>query len=237
MTMFRSIVFSAALAGLIVGVLVTAAQWVSVVPLILRAEVYEKQAETAGHQHGVTTSGTVVPHEHEAAATWEPTDGLERTAYTALFNIVDWIGFGLLLNGAFVLLQRAITWREGFLWGLGAFVVCVLAPGLGLPPELPGIPAAPLMARQFWWVGTSIATALGLGLIAFRHSPAAAIAGILLIAAPHIIGAPQIEHVETNIPDFLSRQFIVAVTLTALPCWALLGGLTGFFHRRFSRPA
>ena len=50
-----------------------------------------------------------------------------------------------------------------------------------------------------------------------------------------LMGAPQLEHVETNVPEFLSRQFVVAVTLTALPCWALLGGLTGFFYHRFSR--
>ena len=79
--------------------------------------------------------------EHEPPI-WEPADGFERNAYTALFNVVDWIGFGLLLNGAIVLLRRPVTWREGFLWGLGAFVVFVIAPGLGLPPELPGIPAA-----------------------------------------------------------------------------------------------
>jgi len=225
-------VFSAALAGLIVGVLVTALQRVGTVPLILRAEVYERQAEAAGHQHAATAPETASPHEQAVA--WEPADGFERTAYTALFNVIDWIGFGLLLNGAFVLLGRCVTWREGFLWGLGAFVVFVLAPGLGLPPELPGIPAAPLAARQLWWAATILATAIGLGLIAFRRSPAAAAVAILFIAAPHLFGAPRLEHVETNIPDVLSRQFIVAATLTALPCWALLGGLTGQFYRKFS---
>jgi len=231
-TTFRSIVFSAVLAGLIVGLFVTAAQWVGTVPLILRAEVYERQAELAAHIHpGMSTAAPAV-HEHEVAA-WEPADGFERTAYTALFNVVDWIGFGLLLNGAFVLLRRSVTWREGFLWGLGGFLVFVIAPGLGLPPELPGIPAAPLLPRQLWWVATVLATTLGLGLIAFRRSPAAAVVAILVIVAPQIFGAPQLDHVETNVPDLLSRQFIVVATLTSLPCWALLGGLTGYFYRKF----
>jgi cobalt transporter subunit CbtA len=220
MTVLRSIVFAATLSGLLVGVFVTIAQRVATVPLILQAEVHERQAQHA--------------HEDEG---WQPANGLERTAYTALFNLVDWIGFALLLNGAIVLLRRPVTWREGFLWGLGAFVAFVVAPGLGLPPELPGVPEAPLLPRQLWWTATVLATACGLGLIAFRHSAVAAAAALLLIAAPHLVGAPRLEHVDTDVPEFLSRQFVIAVTLTALPCWALLGALTGHFYRRFSREA
>ncbi len=235
MTAFRSIVFSAALAGLIVGFFVTVAQRISIVPLILSAEVYERQGEATEHHPdaGAPKADAGAEHAHAAAA-WVPADGLERNAYTALFNVVEWIGFGLLLNGAVVLLRREVTWREGFLWGLGAFVVFVIAPGLGLPPELPGIPAAGLLDRQIWWVATVMATAAGLMLIAFRRSPAAACLAILLIAAPHLLGAPRLAEVESQIPAVLSRQFIVAVTLTALPCWALLGGLTGHFYRKFS---
>jgi cobalt transporter subunit CbtA len=222
MTVFRSIVFAACLSGLLVGIFASFAQHVATVPLILRAEVYERMGQ---HEHGAESEDTA----------WQPANGFERNAYTALFNLVDWIGFALLLNGAMVLLRRPITWREGLLWGLAGFVVFVIAPGIGLPPELPGVPAAPLPARQLWWTATVLATACGLGLIAFRHSAVAAAAAILLIAAPHLVGAPRLEHADTNVPEFLSRQFLVAVTLTALPCWALLGGLTGRFYRRFSR--
>ena len=42
MAMFRSLVFAAALAGLLTGVLVTIAQQVGTVPLILAAEVFEQ---------------------------------------------------------------------------------------------------------------------------------------------------------------------------------------------------
>ncbi|HET7882445.1 MAG TPA: CbtA family protein [Acetobacteraceae bacterium] len=220
MSVFRSIVFAAVLSGLLVGCFVTIAQHIATVPLILKAEVYEQQA-----QHG---------HEDEG---WQPANGFERNAYTALFNLVDWIGFALLLNGAIVLLRRPVTWREGLLWGLGGFIAFVIAPGLGLAPELPGVPAAGLLLRQLWWTATVVATACGLGLIAFRHSAASAVAAILLIAAPHLVGAPRLEHVETNVPEALSRQFTVAVTLTALPCWALLGALTCHFYRWFSRAA
>ncbi|MFL5288452.1 MAG: CbtA family protein [Rhodopila sp.] len=242
MIAFRSIVFSAVLSGLIVGCLVTGVQRLATIPLIQQAEVYERQSEAGGYANDHTASAPAAPaardHEHEhGQAAWEPADGFERTAYTALFNVVDWIGFGLLLNGAIVLLRRPADWREGMLWGLGAFVAFVIAPAIGLPPELPGEPAAPLLQRQMWWVDTVAATAAGLGLIAFRRSLVGAVLGIALLIAPHLIGAPQAEHGDSLTTQELTRQFIVAVTVSALPCWALLGALTGYFYRRFSQAA
>ena len=38
-------------------------------------------------------------------------------------------------------------WRAGLLWGFAGFAVFTLAPGLGLPPELPAMPAAELLPR------------------------------------------------------------------------------------------
>jgi len=239
MSVFRSIVFSAVLAGAITGVVVTGAQMVSTVPLILKAEVFETAEEpaaspAAGHTHDAAAPAHSHDHDEEA---WAPQDGFERNAYTTLVNVVSWIGFGLLMAGAFVLSRRDITWREGFLWGLGGFAAFILAPTLGLPPELPGMPAGELVPRQIWWVGTVAATAAGLYLIALRRSPIAAVAAIVLIALPHIIGAPQPQSHETAVPHDLHHQFIVAVTLTTLLSWSLLGGLTGLFYRRFSAAA
>lgn len=266
MSVFRSLVFTAAAAGLVVGLAVTALQQVGTVPLIIRAEVYEKQAEAAraahavpsvavsapdapvaaapaatpvphdhaGHQHGTAAAAASdTGHGHEAAA-WEPADGLERHLYTALFNVVEWIGFGLCLAGLLVLFGREAGWREGLLWGLAGFAAMVLAPGLGLPPELPGVPAADLVPRQAWWVATAAATAGGIALIAFGRGGLPVLAGILLLVAPHVVGAPQLDHVETNVPDALSRQFITIVTVTTFLSWALLGALTGFFLNRFA---
>lgn len=236
MPTLRAIVFSSALAGLIVGLVVTASQQFGTIPLIAQAEVYEQAAEGAEQTATVETAGqAATAHEHEhAAGAWEPADGFERNGLTALFNIIDWIGFGLVLTGLLVLLRRPITWREGFLWGLGGFAAVMLAPGLSLPPDLPGIPAAPLGPRQIWWVATVLATAIALWLIVFKRSPIAAAVAIVLIAAPHLFGAPQLERVETNVPELLSQQFVVAVTLTTLLSWALVGGLCGYFYQRFA---
>jgi len=226
--------FSAALAGLLVGLTVTILQQFGTVPLIQKGEVYEKAAESKGAEDASTAGHDHAAHDHDhAQAPWEPSDGFERNAYTALFNVVVWIGFGLLLAGALVLFRRPLTWREGLLWGLAGFVIFTAAPTLGLPPELPGIPAAPLGLRQVWWIATAVATATGLGLIVFNRSPLAAVVAIALLAAPHLVGAPQLDHVETDVPHALSHQFVVAVTLTALVGWALLGGLTGHLCHRF----
>jgi cobalt transporter subunit CbtA len=231
MSVFRAIVFSAVVAGLVVGTLITVVQHFGTVPLILKAEVYERGAPAAGepvaaaHQHAA--------HAHGEAA-WEPRDGLERNLYTAAADILTAIGFSMLLAGFYALRGRPITWREGALWGLAGFAVFTLAPGLGLPPELPGVPAAPLTARQLWWIGTALATAAGLGLFVFRRSPVAAALGVCLIVAPHLIGAPHLAEVHTSVPEILSRRFAVDVTLTSFLFWILLGSLTGVAYRQFS---
>jgi cobalt transporter subunit CbtA len=222
MPVFRQIILSGTLAGLIVGIVLTIVQHFGTIPLILQAEVYE-QAEEAkqGHDHG----------DHEA---WQPADGFERNAYTALFNLVEWIGFGFVLAGGLALSKRQIDWREGFLWGLAGFLTFVAGPALGLPPELPGIPASPLEPRQVWWICTAAATAGGLYLIAFKRSPAAAVAAILLLAAPHLVGAPHPDSTETEVPEILTHRFVITVALTTLLSWSLLGGLTGYFYRRLA---
>ncbi len=228
MAALRAIVFASVLAGLAVGLVATLAQQFGTVPLILQAEGFERAAAAAV---------TAAPHDQEHdAGSWEPAPGLERHALTALFNVLDWIGFGLILTGLLALLRRPVGWREGFLFGLGGFAAFVLAPGLGLPPELPGAATAALTPRQIWWLATALLTATGLWLIAFRPSPLGAAIAILLIAAPHLIGAPATEPGATDVPAGLAHRFVIAVTLTTLLSWALLGGLSGYLYQRFARP-
>jgi cobalt transporter subunit CbtA len=231
MSVFRSIVLSAMVAGFVVGAAVTVAQLFSTVPLILKGEVYERSATDAAAKPG-PAAHQHADHEHGTA--WEPKDGLQRNSFTAAANILTAIGFALLLSGIYALRGYPVTWHEGLLWGLGGFVVFTVAPGLGLPPELPGVPAAPLEARQIWWIATAAATASGLGLLVFRRSVWAAVLGLCLIVSPHLIGAPQLVETHTDVPAALSHQFAVAVTLTSFLFWVLLGSLTSVAYRRFS---
>jgi cobalt transporter subunit CbtA len=228
MDYFRNIVVVAALAGAIAGLGMTVAQQLSTVPLILKAEVYEEQSAAPVHQHG----DAAAPHEHGDGG-WAPADGFERTAFSAAANIVTGIGFALLLVAVSELFGGIKDWRQGVFWGLAGFATFTLAPGLGLPPELPAMPAAELGARQLWWVATALCTATALGLLVYRRSLVAILAAIALLVAPHLIGAPQPASYATPIPEGLHHSFVVAVVLTTLLFWVLLGGLTGLFRGRF----
>jgi cobalt transporter subunit CbtA len=232
MPVFRSIVFSAALAGLIVGVVISIAQFFGTVPLIQQSEVYERKAAAAtppaAHSHAVAAKG----NDNE----WEPEEGFQRNAFTVGANILTAIGFALLLTGAYAIRGRHVTWREGLLWGLAGFVVFTAAPGLGLPPELPGMPVADLTARQTWWIATAAATAGGLYLLALNPAAWSAVLGLALIALPHLIGAPLAPESHSAVPAALSHRFVVVVTLTSLLFWALLGVATSVAFERISRP-
>jgi cobalt transporter subunit CbtA len=238
MSVFRNVVFVAALAGLLAAVVMTALQIFSTAPLILQAETFEQAGAAEAHDHGSAAdaaagTGSAVPaHEHGEEA-WAPADGFERYAYTALANLVTGIGFALILVVASEFAGGIGNWRQGLLWGLAGFAAFILAPNLGLPPELPAMPAADLAERQVWWWGTVAATAAGLALIAFRRSLPFAAIGVALIAAPHIIGAPQPVDYASAVPEGLHHQFVVAVTVTNLVFFAVLGAAIGALRRRF----
>jgi predicted cobalt transporter CbtA len=84
-------------------------------------------------------------------------------------------------------------------------------------------------------VGVGRADDGGPGLIFSRRSVPASIAGLILIVLPRLIGAPEPDHVETNVPTSLSHQFVVAVTLTSLVFWFMLGGLTSVAFAHLDR--
>src|SRR5262249_25104494 len=111
--------------------------------------------------------------------------------------------------------------------------VFTLAPSLGLPPELPAMPAAELGARQLWWVATAASTAMALGLLVYGRSPSAVLAAIALLVAADPIGPPHPSNHETPIPEGFHESFVVAVVLTRLLFWLLLGGLAGLFRGSF----
>src|SRR5512143_708757 len=226
MDYFRNVVLVAAIAGVLAGLGMTVAQQLTTVPLILKAEIYEeKGAATPAHDHGDAAAQSAA-HEHGEGG-WQPADGFERTAFTLLANIVTGVGFALLLIAASELAGGITGWRQGVFWGLAGFAVFTLAPSLGLPPELPAIPAAELGPRQLWWVATVLSAAGALALIFYGRSPLAIVAAIALLVAPHLVGAPEPPSYDTPIPEGLHHSFVVAVVLTALLFWVLLGALAG----------
>lgn len=249
MNLFRNVVFVAAIAGLVAGVVLACMQAYATVPLILKAEVYEQAGGGHQHEHAAAPAAnaadtnamsSAAPAEAAAPAEdegWAPADGFERFAFSVLANIVTGIGFALVLVAVSEFAGGIGNWRQGIFWGLAGFAAFTLAPGLGLPPELPAMPAADLTQRQIWWWATVAATAAGLGLIAFRKSLPLAILAVALIVAPHIVGAPQPDSFETPIPEGLHHQFVVAVTVTNLVFWLVLGAVVGVVRGRFTGTA
>jgi cobalt transporter subunit CbtA len=235
MEMFRRIFFVALLAGLGAGVFVTVVHEIATVPVILKAETFEKAGEAAPVADEAATTDHA-GHEHDAAA-WEPADGFERMAFTVLADILTGVGFALLLVAAYALRGGEMDWRKGLYWGLAGFATFTLAPGLGLPPEVPGTEAAPLLDRQVWWVVTALATGGGLALVFFARQALWVVGGIALIVLPHIYGAPQPAEYKSLAPESVAHQFIVAVVITSLLFWLVLGSLTGFFYKRMAQPS
>ncbi|MFZ1430615.1 MAG: CbtA family protein [Geminicoccaceae bacterium] len=248
MALFRNIVFTAALAGLLAGMLVTLMQHLSTVPMILEAETFEvaeaaltpatgaehDHAAGAVHDHAGSGASDPAGHVHDESA-WAPQDGFERTAFTLVANVITGVGFAMLLVAGYALRGQTIGWRQGLMWGMAGFAVFMLAPSLGLPPELPGMPAAPLGPRQLWWVLTAASTAAGLALLAFRRTPLLAVVAIALLVAPHLVGAPQPIDTETLVPEGLHHRFVVAVTVTSFLFWAALGVLSALLFERLGR--
>ena len=221
--MFRAIVFAAALAGLAGGVFATVVQSARIIPLILEAETYEQASDSGHHEAGGQA-------EEEA---WAPDGWLERTAFTVLANVLAAVAFALLMAAAFAL-RGEVDWYSGVLWGMGGYAAFVLAPALGLPPEVPGAAAAELGPRQLWWSGTALATGLGLGAIFLLRRPVWVAVGAFLLVVPHLIGAPQPADHHGLAPAELARTFVVATLVTEFLFWVVLGGLTGFFFARFA---
>jgi cobalt transporter subunit CbtA len=244
-TIFRRMASAVVVAGALSGILLSGVQHFQVSKIILQAEEYEKAGETPHADHAEQ------PHAHEATAAvpaaaagqahehshdgdeWEPADGVERTAYTVLANVSMAIGFALMLVAAIAISGRQVTWRGGLLWGVAGYLVFFVAPSLGLPPEVPGTLAAPLHARQWWWVMTAGMTAAGLGAIVYARAWPWKLLGVMLLVVPHIIGAPQPEVHGGLAPEQLARAFIHATALANAVFWLALGGLTGLFYRKF----
>lgn len=244
--MFRTIVFSAFGAGLAICLGITVLQAFTTEPLILHAEEFEGGA--APHHHDISAApaatsggGWFAAWAHETAAgeaeEWGPADGFERTAYTALANLVVGIGASLMLLGFMVFRGGAIDARTGLLWGIGAFFAFSLLPSLGLPPELPGTPAAEIVSRQTWWLATAGLSAAGIALIVLGRQWWAWTGGAILIVAPHVVGAPVPPSLDVNYPGALAGEFVIASLVVSAGLWLTAGTLSAWLYQRQSATA
>jgi len=236
--LLKNLVLSAAAAGLAAGLVTAALQHVTTTPIILAAEAFEGGGASPGRDHGATVEGFVVAtHGHDGASdVWAPANGLERSLYTSLATVVTGIGFALALIAAMVLSSRRIDGWTGLGFGAAGFAAVALAPALGLPPEMPGSAAADLADRQVWWAVAVAATAGGLAALLLTRNVGLRIGGIVLIALPHIVGAPQPAAFASTAPAELAAHFAAASLVVSAVFWAVLGAAAGATHARLSGP-
>lgn len=230
--MFGRIFLTALAAGLLSGIFIWGAHSIKITPLILAAEVYENAPAPA-------TADAPGQLQQEAAGQgggeWAPADGFERSAFTLLTDVLTSIGFAFLLIAAIALSGREVDWRRGVVWGLAGFAAFFVSPSFGLAPELPGMQAADLGARQVWWMATAVATIAGLAAIALQDRTVLRWAGAGLIVLPHLVGAPHPEIAPGGVPAELAAQFAAATLVVTGLFWMVLGGLSGYFYNRFER--
>jgi cobalt transporter subunit CbtA len=238
-SMLRKILTVALLSGFFAGLGTAVVQEFTTTPLILHAEEFENADNGAPTKFA---KAKLMParyilvdgkegHDHGEEA-WSPEDGWERTLFTSLSTIVMGIGFAFILTAAFALYGGTVNGRTGVIWGMAGFAVFALAPGLGLSPELPGMLAAELTARQGWWLFAAGGTAVGLGLMTFGGNWTWRLAGILALVAPHAVGAPHPANIGSAVPPELASHFVAASLVTAAVFWAMLGWFAGTFWER-----
>ncbi|HFD31084.1 MAG TPA: cobalt transporter [Gammaproteobacteria bacterium] len=232
--MLRSILISAILVGTISGIFLTAVQQYKVTPLILEAETYESSDDGHSHTHEKAEST-----EHaDKADSHSHDESDQRLLLSLLSNIFAGIAFAFITEAAIVYSEQK-GWAKGILWGLAGFIVFYAAPSLGLHPKLPGTSGAPLLHQQLWWVATATATAAGIAMLVFSSKSKSLFKaiGVLLLASPHIVGAPVPAQIITSVPDLLMQKFVIASALTNVSFWLVLGVLSGYFLYKFDNHA
>ena len=219
-----------------------AIQHVRLTPLILEAETYETQGHDHTHDHGGTaapaegTGTAAAPVEaHDHGEGWTPADGWQRTLSTTITAAMSGAAFAAILAGLSLLTGIPITRENGIIWGLCGFIAVTIAPSAGLPPELPGMPAGDLFARQVWWVGTIAATSAALYLLATRRETLAIAVAIVLIGLPHIIGAPAPVSHESAVPPSLAAAFAANAIAANAIMWSLIGIFLGAAFSRYAK--
>ena len=198
------------------------------------------QVHSQSHSQVHSQSHSNHQHSHDG---WAPEDGAERTSYTVFANIFAGIGFAAILLSLMSQIQMQSFTRlssaKGLLWGVGGFMAFFVAPSIGMPPEIPGMIAAPIEHRQLWWMLAVLGVGLGLLLLAFAPIRWKSL-GIVAIVLPYLVGVPHLHGGAFDHPDplvvqelmTLQQDFILYSGFSNLLLWLALGSLCGWLLNR-----
>ena len=221
--MFQRLLTCALLAGAGAGLVAAILQLSFVQPVLLHAELYEQ--------------GRLVHFGAEAVSAHPELGGFApiRDGLSIFFSMLTYTGFALLLVAALSAAEERgarITTRAGLVWGLAGFAVLHLAPAFSLAPEVPGAAAAEVTARQIWWFATVVSAAVAVWLVAFARHWLGWVGAVVLLLAPHVIGAPEPDSFAGTVPPELAALFAARSLGVAFAGWLVLGALAGHLWSR-----
>ncbi|WP_022729244.1 CbtA family protein [Fodinicurvata sediminis] len=222
--MLSRILITGLVAGSIAGLAITVLQLATLMPLLHQAELYE-----AGFGANETLSmHDNILHDRDQAGVFG------KSLLTLLSNGMTGIGFGLVIAAGMSLLGRTRAWH-GLLWGTGGFLAWSLLPAIGVPPALPGVEQAPLFERQSWFLVTALSSSAGLLALFLLRPHWLKPVGLILLALPHLYGAPVVPTAQSGIPPELSEQFLLASLSTSAAFWLVLGIISSSIFRTLVR--
>ncbi|SPH22669.1 hypothetical protein ASD8599_03413 [Ascidiaceihabitans donghaensis] len=218
--MFTRILTSALFAGAAAGLLIALMQYIFVQPVLLHAELYE--------------GGDLVHFGAAPVSAIQDLPGFDpmRDLLSVMFTMLVYCGYALGLVALMSIAQErgaVITPTNGMIWGVAGFVAAHLAPGFSLAPEVPGVAAADVAARQMWFFPTVAAAVAAMWLLAFHRNAMGIAAAVVLLAAPHLIGAPEPDTFAGPVPTELGALFAARALGVGLAAWVILGALCAYF--------
>ena len=225
--MLQRLLITGLISGVVAGAVATIFHFFMVQPLILEAEKYEIESLVVA-----TSEEPSLSHTHETQALG---DGILRSTFTFIANVIVSIAFGILLATGLTLYGRSIDWIAGIGWGVSGFLAFSLLPALGLPPEAPGSATTELFPRQVWWLSTAFSSAIGIALIVFNSQYLWKAAGITALIVPHLIGAPKPNPGAVgSVPPELAAHFVVNTLFFTAVMWLILGIVSSYVLQRLN---
>lgn len=244
--MLGKIILSTLVAGLLAGFVMAGIQHVRLTPLIQIAEIFESP-ETEAIAEASKPCVETMPgmkmcadqrehaiHEH-SPEDWQPADGWQRTLTTTTASLLTGAGFAILLLGVSLLSNIPITKQNGLIWGLCGFIAVSLAPSIGLPPELPGMPAADLQSRKIWWASTILATGFAIYFWLFAKDYWWKIVAIIIAIAPQFFAPITDAKSESNLPAHLAAEFVSSSLAANLVMWLAIGFFVSIALDKFQK--
>jgi cobalt transporter subunit CbtA len=193
--MLGKIILSTIIAGLLAGLVLAILLYVRLEPLIQAAETFEVGGE--------------------------PTVRNLLTRFAP--PLLAGAGFAILMLGISMLTNIPITKQNGLIWGICGFITVSLAPSVGLPPQLPGMPTIDLYTRQIWWGSTVLLTCAAIYLWVKAKSYGWQIAAIVVALAPQFFAPTNNAKTEGNLPANLAANFVSSSLGANLIMWLAIG--------------